>query len=176
MPTKKPRKNIIPDNLPAVTKPEEFVPSLFTGQQLADKDPIKYGKIVQGLGEGRALTRIKKENKVSAETIMAISKRESKTIDAVQDLTQGLTSYASQACLMRIIEKLEQDKIPPGVLPIAFGVLRDKEKADLGQASSIVEHKKAVTIEDVQRELQSIKSEVIDITPEPGEGQANQGA
>lgn len=166
MPTKKPRKNIIPDNLPALTEPEDFVPSVYTGEKLRTKDPEKYGQIVQGLGEGKALTRIKREAKVGVETIMAISKREKKTIDAVQDLTQGLTSYASQACLMKIIEKLESDEIPPGVLPVAFGILRDKEKADLGQASSIVEHKKAVTIEDVQKELQSIKSEVIDVTPE----------
>jgi hypothetical protein len=52
MPTKKKRINIIPDNLPAVTTPEETCPSLFTGQKLADNDPEKYARIVQGLGEG----------------------------------------------------------------------------------------------------------------------------
>ena len=166
MPTEKRRKNIVPDNLPANLEPEEFCPSVYTGQKLADNDPVKYGKIVQGLGEGQALTRLKKKHKVSAETIMAISKRERKTIDKVQEMTQGLTSYASQACLMKIIEKLEDDEIPPGVLAIAFGILRDKEKADLGQASSIVEHKKAVTLEDVQKELRDLRNEAIDVTPE----------
>ena len=164
MPTKKKRKVIIPDNLPAVTNEEDFCPSIFTGNRLAEQDPERYAKIVQGLGEGRALTRLAKDHKVAPETIMAISKREKKSIDAVQNLTQGLTSYATQACLMKIIEKLENDTIPPGVLPIAFGILRDKEKNDLGQATSIVEHKKVLTIDEVQKELESIKAEVIDVS------------
>ena len=164
MPTKKKRKVIIPDNLPAVTKEEDFCPSIFTGNKLAEKDPERYAKIVQGLGEGKALTRLAKEHKVAPETIMAISKREKKSIDAVQNLTQGLTSYATQACLMRIIDKLDKDQIPPGVLPIAFGILRDKEKNDLGQATSIVEHKKVMTIDEVQKELEDIKAEVIDVS------------
>ncbi len=164
MPTKKKRKVIIPDNLPAMTKEEDFCPSIFTGNKLADKDPERYAKIVQGLGEGKALTRLAKEHKVAPETIVAISKREKKSIDAVQNLTIGLTSYASQSCLMRIIDKLEKDEIPAGVLPIAFGILRDKEKNDLGQATSIVEHKKVLTIDEVKAELDEMKAEVIDIT------------
>lgn len=164
MPTKKKRKVIIPDNLPAMTKEEDFCPSIFTGNKLAEKDPERYAKIVQGLGEGKALTRLAKEFKVAPETIVAISKREKKSIDAVQNLTIGLTSYASQSCLMRIIDKLEKDEIPAGVLPIAFGILRDKEKNDLGQATSIVEHKKVLTIDEVKAELDEMKAEVIDIT------------
>lgn len=164
MPTKKKRKVIIPDNLPAMTKEEDFCPSIFTGNKLADKDPERYAKIVQGLGEGKALTRLAKQFKVAPETIVAISKREKKSIDAVQNLTIGLTSYASQSCLMRIIDKLDKDEIPAGVLPIAFGILRDKEKNDLGQATSIVEHKKVLTIDEVKAELDEMKAEVIDIT------------
>ena len=164
MPTKKKRKVIIPDNLPAMTKEEDFCPSIFTGNKLADKDPERYAKIVQGLGEGKALTRLAKQFKVAPETIVAISKREKKSIDAVQNLTIGLTSYASQSCLMRIIDKLDKDQIPAGVLPIAFGILRDKEKNDLGQATSIIEHKKVLTIDEVKAELDEMRAEVIDIT------------
>ena len=29
---------------------------------------------------------------------------------------------------MKFIEKLDHDEIPAGVLPITFGILRDKEK------------------------------------------------
>jgi len=165
MPTKKKRVNIIPDNLPSLTEPEEVVPSLFTGNSLAEKDPERYGKIVQGLGEGRPLTRLARENKVAPETIVAISKREKKSIDSIQQLTQGLTTYATQSCLMRIIDKLEKDEIPAGVLPIAFGILRDKERADLGQASQIVEHKAKITLADVKAELEEMRRDAIDVTP-----------
>ena len=162
MPTKKKRVNIIPDNLPAVTTAEETCPSLFTGQKLADNDPEKYARIVQGLGEGKPLSRIAKAERVAPETVSAILKRENKSVDAVQSLTAGLTSYASQACLMKIIEKLDKDEIPAGVLPITFGILRDKEKNDLGMATSVIEHKASVSIEDVRKELAEMKQTAID--------------
>jgi hypothetical protein len=79
--------------------------------------------------------------------------------------TQGLNSYASQACLERIIEKIEADEMPAGVLPVCFGILRDKERADLGQAAAIVEHKRVITVDEVKAELDAMKAEVIDITP-----------
>ena len=69
----------------------------------------RFGRIVQQLAEGKPLIRIKKAEKVSADTVTAILKREGKTVDAVQKMTAGLTSYASQACLMNIIEKLEKE-------------------------------------------------------------------
>ena len=163
MPTKKKRLNIIPDNLPAVTTPEETCPSLFTGQKLAEKDPEKYARIVQSLGEGKPLSRIAKSERVSPETVSAILKRENKSVDAVQTLTAGLTSYASQACVMKIIEKLEKDEIPAGVLPITFGILRDKEKNDLGMATSVIEHKASVSIDDVRRELAEMKKDAIEV-------------
>ena len=166
MPTKKKRVNIIPDNLPAVTTPEETCPSLFTGQKLAERDPEKYARIVQSLGEGKPMSRIAKSEKVSPETVSAILKRENKSVDAVQTLTAGLTSYASQACLMKIIEKLDKDEIPAGVLSITFGILRDKEKNDLGMATNVIEHKASLTIDDVRKELEAIKRDAEDATTE----------
>ena len=121
MPTKKKRINIIPDNMPAVTTPEETCPSLYTGQKLAETDPEKYGRIVQGLGEGKPMSRIAKSEKVSPETIAAIAKRENKSVQAVQALRAGLTSYASQACLMKIIDKLDMKYLQGFCLsPLAF--------------------------------------------------------
>ena len=157
---------MIPDNLPAVTTPEETCPSLFTGNKLAEKDPAKYARIVQALGESKPMTRIARSEKVAPETVSAILKREQRSVDAVQTLTAGLTSYASQACLLKIIDKLEKDEIPAGVLPITFGILRDKERADLGQATSLVEVKNTVTIADVHKELNDMKREVIDVEAE----------
>ncbi len=81
----------------------------------------------------------------------------------MQTLTAGMTSYASQACIAKIIEKLEEDAIPPGVLPIMFGILRDKEKNDLGMATSVIEHKASVSIDDVRRELAEMKKDAIEV-------------
>ena len=54
------------------------------------------------------------------------------------------------------------DPLATGVLPICFGILRDKERADLGQAQSVVEHKRVITIEEVRRELDEMKRGAID--------------
>ena len=118
--------------------------------------------MVQQLAEGKPLSRIAKTEKVSPDTVMAISKRESETVEAVQRMTQGLTTYASQACLMRIIDKLDKDEIPPGVLPICFGILRDKERQDLGQATQTIEVKRTLTIEEVKRELEDLKRDAVE--------------
>lgn len=159
MPTNKRRVKIIPDNLPANINPEETMPSLFTGQKLFDTDPVKYGQVVQALATGASMTKVAKSFKLSPATVSAILKREHKAIEGTQSLVSGMTSYASQAFLERMIEKVEQDKIPPGVLPIAWGILRDKEKADQGQATQIVEHKKALTLDQVKAELDQMKRE-----------------
>jgi len=103
------------------------------------------------------MNRIAKVEKLSPATVAAICKREHKSVDAVQQLTAGLTSYASQACLERIIEKLDKDEIPAGVLPICFGILRDKERSDLGQAQTVIEHKQTLTIDQVKAELDQMK-------------------
>ena len=162
MPTKKKRQIIIPDNLPALTTPEETCPAVYTGNKLANDDPERYSRVVQQLAEGKPLSRIAKTEKVSPDTVMAISKRESETVEAVQRMTQGLTTYASQACLMRIIDKLDKDEIPPGVLPICFGILRDKERQDLGQATQTIEVKRTLTIEEVKRELEDLKRDAVE--------------
>lgn len=165
MPTKKKRINIIPDNLPPLQTPEETCPALYTGQSLFEKDPKKYALAVQLLGEGKPMTRIAKSLKISPETVSAIAKREKGSIDSVRELTAGLTSYAAQACVMKIIQALDEDKVPVGVLPIAFGILADKERQYQGEATTIIEHRKVVTIDEVQKELESIKNEAIDVEP-----------
>ena len=165
MPTKKKRINIIPDNLPALTDPEQVCPSVFTANKLSE-DPVKYGQVVQALGEGKPLTRIAKEYRIAPETVTAVMKREKESIDAVQTMTAGLTSYASQACLMTIIDKLHKDEMPAGVLPICFGILRDKERADLGQATQTIEVRKTLSIEDVRVELEEMKREAVDVEVE----------
>ena len=162
MPTKKKRVQIIPDNLPALTTPQETCPSLFTGTSLAKKDPEKYARVVQKLAEGVSMNRISKTGKLSPGTVAAISKREQRTVEAVQTYTAGLNNYASQLCLERIIQKLESDELPAGVLPVAFGILRDKEKNDLGQATSVVEHKTTITIDEVRQELEQMKQGAIE--------------
>ena len=40
------------------------------------------------------------------------------------------------------------------------------ERADLGQASTIIEHKKTVTIDDVRSDLEAMKKEAVEVKVE----------
>jgi len=159
MPTEKKRLRVIPDNLPANLDAGELCPSNYTADTVFEKEPDKYARIAQGLSQGKSALAIAKEEKVATETVAVIMKREKDAIDGAQKLTQGLTSVASQVVLTKIIEQASAGKIPPGALGITFGVLRDKEKADLGQAQQVVEVKKTASLEDVKGHLEALRAE-----------------
>ena len=82
MPTEKKRITIEADNLPANLTVEETCPSVYTAQGLFDKRPGDYAKLVQMLTDGIPVTRIKKELKVSHNTIAVVRSREKEVIDA----------------------------------------------------------------------------------------------
>ena len=102
--------------------------------------------------------------------------REKKSVVAVNELTSGLVAYAAQGCLMRLIEKVEADEIPTSILGIVTGIMVDKHRSFSGEATSVIEHRKVVTIEDVRAELSEIKGEAIDAEVEEDIGDADQGA
>ena len=163
MPTKKKRVNVTDTNAPPALKPEDVVPSVYTGQKLLEKDPAKYAKVVQELASGKPATRIARDNKIGACTVSAILNRERDTVTAVEDMTKSLTQYASQTALLRLVEKLEADEIPVGLLPICWGVLRDHTRKDAGQPTQTIEIKKSLTIEEVKRELAELKADAVDV-------------
>jgi hypothetical protein len=159
MPTDKKRVLNVPDNLPPNLDPGELCPSTYTAEQIFNKTPDKYARIAQSLSQGRPASAIARDEKVAVASVAVILKREKESIEGAQKLTQGLNSIASQAVLLKILEAVEANKIPPGALGITYGILRDKEKADLGQASTIVEVKKTASLEDVKGHLEALRKE-----------------
>lgn len=168
MPTEKQRIKILPDNLPDNLNANELCPSVYTADKLFEREPDKYARIAQGLAQGRSALSLAKQEKVSTESVAVILKREKSAIDGAQKLTQGLNSIASQEVLLKIIEQAQAGKIPAGALGVTFGILRDKEKADLGQASQTIEVRKTASLEDVREHLNTLRNEqeakIIDIT------------
>jgi hypothetical protein len=57
----------------------------------------------------------------------------------------------------RLIEKLENDEIPAGVLPVATGILIDKHRQAEGEPTQTIEVKKSLSLEDVRSELADIR-------------------
>jgi hypothetical protein len=163
MPTKKKRKIITDKVLPPAVKPEEACPAIYTGQKLLEKDPAKYGAIVQQLASGMPVTRIAKQNRVSPETISAIMNRERESIESVEAMTKNLTTYASQTALIRLVEKLENDEMPATLLPVCWGILRDHSRKDQGMATHTLEVRKTLTLTDVKKELEAMKQEAVEV-------------
>lgn len=158
------RDQIIPENMPPLEDAKKKYPAVYTGERMRKRSPEKYGRVVEMLVAGVPVTRIAKECNVGKHTISAIKAREKECIEAGQEMTKGLTSMAVQMTLDKILEKLEEDKIPAGQLAILFGILRDKEVRDQGQAVHTMEIRKRVSIEDVRSELEGMQmAEVVDV-------------
>ena len=153
----------IPENMPPLEEAEKKYPAVYTGERMRKKSPEKYARVVEMLVAGAKLTNIMKECKVGRNTVAAIKSREKECIEAGQQMTKGLTSLAVQMSLEKILEKLEEDKIPAGQLAILFGILRDKEIRDQGQPTHTIEVRRRVSIEDVRAELEGMKrAEVVE--------------
>jgi hypothetical protein len=169
MPTKKQRVNYIAENLPAQMKVEETCPSVYTAATLKQRRPDAYAGVVQGLVEGTPLTRIQARYKVGANTIAVVRSREKEIIAQCKQVLQGLIGYAAQSSVEKYIERLEANKIPDGVLPIATGIMIDKARLADGEPSQVIEVKRTVTLDEVKAELNAMKkaevieAEVVDI-------------
>ena len=83
-------------------------------------------------------------------------------IEATRKHIRGLIGVAAQLAVERLIEKLQDDKIPPSVLPIASGIMIDKMRQSEGEATQTIEVKKSITLEDVRKELAEMKRSAID--------------
>ena len=69
----------------------------------------------------------------------------------------SLLGVAAQLALEKLIEALEEGKLPNGVMPIATGILIDKYRQFEGEPTQTIEVRKTVTLEDVRGELDRIK-------------------
>jgi hypothetical protein len=161
MPTKRKRTTVMPDNLPANLTIDEACPIIYTAQGLFDKRPGDYAKLVQMLTDGIPVTRIKKELKVSHNTIAVVRSREKEVIDTSKKVMRGLIGHASQLAVEKMIEKLENDEIPNGVLPIATGILIDKHRQYEGEPTQTIEVKKSLSLDEIRAELANLKDEKV---------------
>jgi hypothetical protein len=161
MPTDKKRVVMEAENLPANLEQERTCPAIYTAQGLYDKRPGDYAKMVQMLADGVPITRIKKDLKVSHNTIAVVRSREKEVIESSKKVMRGLIGHASQLAVEKMIEKLENDEIPSGVLPIATGILIDKHRQYEGEPTQTIEVKKSLSLDEIRAELANLKNEEV---------------
>tara|TARA_R110001599_G_scaffold8902_1_gene44142 strand:- start:76 stop:597 length:522 start_codon:yes stop_codon:yes gene_type:complete len=161
MPTKRPRKVEYAENLPANLKTEDVCPSVWTGQQLFDKRPKDYAKVVQMLAQGATIKQTCKACKVSPHTVAIVRSRESETLKDSKKHLRGLIGTATHLAVESLITKLQDDEIPSGVLPIATGILIDKHRQYEGEPTQVIEVKKSLSLDEIRAELANLKDEKI---------------
>jgi len=161
MPTKRPREYQKAENLPANLKTEEVCPAVFTGQQLYDKRPKDYAKVVTMLAQGATITSITKTCKVSAHTIAVVKSREQEALKDSKKHLRGLIGTATHLAVEKLITKLQDDEIPNGVLPIATGILIDKHRQYEGEPTQTIEVKKSLSLDEIRAELANLKDEKV---------------
>ena len=161
MPTEKKRITMEAENLPANLMVEETCPAIYTAQGLYDKRPGDYAKMVQMLADGVPVTSIKKQLKVNHNTIAVVRSREKEVIESSKKVMRGLIGHASQLAVEKMIEKLENDEIPSGVLPIATGILIDKHRQYEGEPTQTIEVKKSLSLDEIRAELANLKNEKV---------------
>ncbi len=161
MPTKRPRKLEFAENLPANLAIEEVCPSVITGQQLFDKRPKDYAKVVQMLAQGATIKQTCKACKVSPHTVAIVRSRESETLKDSKKHLRGLIGIATHLAVESLITKLQDDEIPSGVLPIATGILIDKHRQYEGEPTQVIEVKKSLSLDEIRAELANLRDEKI---------------
>ena len=161
MPTKRPRVYEEAENLPANLKTEEVCPGVFTGQQLFDKRPKDYAKVVTMLAQGATITSITKTCKVSPHTVAVVRSREQETLKDSKKHLRSLIGTATHLAVEKLITKLQDDEIPNGVLPIAKGILIDKHRQFEGEPTQVIEVKKSLSLDEIRAELANMKDEKV---------------
>jgi len=161
MPTKRPRKVEYAENLPANLKTEDVCPSVWTGQQLFDKRPKDYAKVVQMLAQGATVSSIIKACKVSPHTVAIVRSREGETLKDSKKHLRALIGTATHLAVEKLITKLNDDEIPSGVLPIATGILIDKHRQYEGEPTQVIEVKKSLSLDEIRAELANLKDEKV---------------
>jgi len=167
MPTKKKRVLHLAENLPSQLDEDEFCPSVYTAKKLKEERPQIYSRVVLALVEGMSINQIKKKFKVSHNILAVVRNREEEIIKTSREVLKGLTGIAGQSTLEKYLERLEADKIPDGVLPIAAGIFLDKVARDAGESTQTIEVKKTISLDQVQAELANMrKAEAIEVEAE----------
>ncbi len=166
MPTTRPREHVVPTNLPPRLKSEEICPILHSGDRLSEET---YAGIAADLAAGQTVSRIVRRWKTHHCTVAAVRTREAAVIEKQREHLKSLLAVAVQLSVEKLIEALDEDKVPAGALALATGILWDKHRQAEGEPTQVIEVKRTATLDQVKKELDSLKqAEVIDISEDKG--------
>lgn len=126
-----------PEQLPGVAQVQDRVDH--NGNRLFATNPEKYMRIASMLAEGEPIGRIANSLKTSPMTVYAVQRREGVTISEGKAFMADLVSLGARLAVESTIEKIQNDEIPPGQLPIVAGIFIQRAQELRGEPTQRIE-------------------------------------
>ena len=111
----------------------------YDGSQIKAKDPKRYDCIVRAIREGIGHESIAKIFGIGQQTVSGISSKENLPAHSQEALIHNLRQ-TRDLCLTKFKEAVQADEVKADKLPVAIGILTDKEVQVQGLPSAIVAH------------------------------------
>lgn len=139
--------------------------------KLEVRDPARVEKVLALSAAGATLARIKEETGCAVETIQRIRQEHPQELAQWRKVSAAKTQAALDSLmdkiLLRMVDDEAMDKERLKDLALSYGILTDKTLTLHGEASSIVEHKSGLDVNEARKALEMaqkrIQGEAIDV-------------
>jgi len=141
----------------------------YDGSQIKAKDPKRYDCMVRAIREGISSESIATIFKSSAQTVDGIAKTEDIPAQSQESLLHNLRSTRN-LCLTKFKEAVQADEVKADKLPVAVGILTDKEVQVQGLPSAVIRHETVSLdangiqslLDNAKKDPQVIEAEVVE--------------
>lgn len=145
------------------------------------RNPEGCALALEMLANGETYAAIEGATGISRNTLVSLRYRHSDAIEVRRERAADDAEHMAEryrAILEQRAEQLEGDgealaRVNPKDLALTYGILRDKASTLRGDASSVVEHKKGLSLEDARRMIEEaqkrVRDEAIEVESVDGE-------
>jgi hypothetical protein len=154
-----PRGSVDGDEAALVRGAKEY---LHTGK-IACRDEDKVRRVVEMVLMGASIRQIKRACGVGQETIAVIREYAvaSGKLGAVKERLLRLQSRLAEVSTEKALELIEEDRMPPNMIPMVMGVSTDKMLLLMGEATVIHEHKEGPSEEGIRAYVERLRAQAV---------------
>lgn len=132
------------------------------------REPEKCALALEMLASGETYSAVEAATGIKKKTLVGLRYRHSDAIGVRRERAADDAEHMAEryrAILEQKAEQLEGDsealaRVNPKDLALTYGILRDKASTLRGDASSVVEHKRGVSLEDARRMIEEAQKRV----------------
>ena len=142
------------------------------------RNPERSALALEMLANGETYAAVEAATGISKKTLVSLRYRHSDAIGVRRERAADDAEHMAEryrAILEQKAEQLESDgdalaRVNPKDLALTYGILRDKASTLRGDASSVVEHKRGVSLEDARKMIEEaqkrLREEAIEVEVE----------